>query len=233
MPGGRHGFVIGDVSGHGVGQSLIMSEVRSALRSLVKTEHDLGKILASINRRLLDDAPDEIFVTLMIVQLDPETMHYTYATAGHAGLLIRPNGTYEELRSESLALGLTREARYTTSSSRAFHVGETLLMTTDGLEERHSPANELFGRTRMIHEVQVAGSCTSEQLIRRLIDAATSFSRGVRQHDDVTMVVIRRTDSSGDMRSAGERSYDAQHPHRVTAPPPHPPANDRVRSPHS
>ncbi|MGE0377585.1 MAG: PP2C family protein-serine/threonine phosphatase, partial [Planctomycetaceae bacterium] len=32
MSGGTHGFVIGDVSGHGVGQSLIMSEVRSALR---------------------------------------------------------------------------------------------------------------------------------------------------------------------------------------------------------
>lgn len=197
MPDRTHGFVIGDVSGHGVGQSLIMSEVRSALRSLVKTEHDLGKILTAVNRRLLDDAPDEIFVTLMIVQLDPRTMTFTYATAGHSGLLFRASGEREELRSESLALGLSRDAKYKASEPREFHVGDTLLLSTDGLEERHSRENELFGRERIIQEVQAAGDCSAEQLIQRLVAAADQFSRGNRQHDDVTLVVVRRTGTPG------------------------------------
>ncbi len=192
MPGGTHGFVIGDVSGHGVGQSLIMSEVRSALRSLVKSEHDLGTILSAVNRRLCEDAPDEIFVTLMIVRLDPETMTFAYATAGHSGLLFRASGEWEELRCESLALGLSPEAKYETQAELEFNVGDTLLLSTDGLEERHSPQNELFGRERLVSEVRGCGDCSSEQLIKQLIDAAGRFAKGLKPHDDVTLVAIKR-----------------------------------------
>ncbi len=202
MPDGTHGFVIGDVSGHGVGQSLIMSEVRSALRSLVKTEHDLGTILGVVNRRLCEDAPDEIFVTLMIVRLDPRTMTFTYATAGHSGLLFRASGKCEELRCESLALGLSPEAQYATQAEREFNVGDTLLLSTDGLEERHSPESELFGRERLISEVRNSRGCSSEQLIKRLIDAAGKFAQGLKPHDDVTLVVIKRT---GPLDEAGQR----------------------------
>jgi hypothetical protein len=192
MPARTHGFVIGDVSGHGVGQSLIMSEVRSTLRSLVKSTSDLGEILEGVNRRLMDDSPEDIFVTLMIVRLDPQTMTFTYAAAGHSGLLFRASGECEELRSDSLALGLSRDARYVTQDARKFHVGDTLLLATDGLEERHSPNDELFGRARLIDEVNKSRDCSSQQVIERLVSAASKFARGVEPHDDVTLIVVKR-----------------------------------------
>ncbi|MCA9026977.1 MAG: serine/threonine-protein phosphatase [Planctomycetaceae bacterium] len=187
------GFVIGDVSGHGIGQSIVMSDVRSTLRGMAKSDLSLGEILTKVNLQLVADTPDDIFVTLMLVKVDPESMTFSFASAGHCSLLIRASGECEVLRSGSLALGLSEHATYSTEDDHMFNVGDTLILATDGLEERHSPEGELFGRDRILQEVSHAGPCSSEQLIKRLVTSASTFARGETQHDDITMVIIRRS----------------------------------------
>ncbi len=187
------GFVIGDVSGHGIGQSIVMSDVRSTLRGMAKSKRNLGEILTKVNRQLVADTPDDIFVTLMLVKIDPESMTFSFASAGHSSLLVRASGECEVLRCGSLALGLSEHATYTTEDDHMLNVGDTLILATDGLEERHSPERELFGRDRILQEVRNAGGCSSEQLIQRLVTAADTFARGETQHDDVTLVIVRRS----------------------------------------
>ncbi|MCA9077929.1 MAG: serine/threonine-protein phosphatase [Planctomycetaceae bacterium] len=192
MSEGTQGFVVADVSGHGLGQSLVMSDVRSNIRSMARSKLELGEILTEVNRRLIADTPDDIFVTMMIVKLDPETMTFSYASAGHSSLMIRASGDVEDLRSDSLALGLADIGAYKQRADIPFNHGDTLLLCTDGLEERHSPEGELFGRARIVEEIKDAQKASSEQVIKRLVAAANSFARGEAPHDDVTLVVVRR-----------------------------------------
>src|ERR1051326_71051 len=48
------GIVVADVTGHGVGPALLMAETRAYLRTIVKSDPDLGKILTRANKMLAD-----------------------------------------------------------------------------------------------------------------------------------------------------------------------------------
>ena len=64
MADGRLGIVVGDVSSHGMGPALLMSETRACLRTLAQVHSDVGEILTRTNRVLAMDTADFHFVTL-------------------------------------------------------------------------------------------------------------------------------------------------------------------------
>src|SRR6185436_14446387 len=67
------GLVVGDVTGHGVGPALLMSETRAYLRILAKTNSDAGVILTKANKVLAEDVGYERYVTLFLARLNPES----------------------------------------------------------------------------------------------------------------------------------------------------------------
>src|SRR5207302_10117595 len=55
MIDGSLGIAIGDVSGHGVGPALLMAEARALLRAFARTQTDVSRILALVNKVLVPD----------------------------------------------------------------------------------------------------------------------------------------------------------------------------------
>ena len=82
------GVVVGDVSSHGMGPALLMSETRACLRTLAQVHSDVGEILTRANRLLAADASDFHFVTLAMARLDPRDRSMVYASAGQRGYLL-------------------------------------------------------------------------------------------------------------------------------------------------
>ena len=71
MLGDCLGIVVGDVSSHGMGPALVMSETRACLRTLAQSHDDVGEILTRANRLLACDSDDFHFVTLALARLEP------------------------------------------------------------------------------------------------------------------------------------------------------------------
>ncbi len=67
MMHGRIELVVGDVTGHGVGPALLMSEARAYLRLLSKRSDDLGDVMTQASTALAEDVGSERFVTLLFV----------------------------------------------------------------------------------------------------------------------------------------------------------------------
>ena len=80
------GVVVGDVSSHGMGPALLMSETRAYLRTLAQIHGDVGEILTRANRLLAADASDFHFVTLAMARLDPQRPVDGLRQRGPAGL---------------------------------------------------------------------------------------------------------------------------------------------------
>ena len=57
----KYGMMVADVAGHGFGPALLMAEVRAYLRALAWSQTDLGEILTSANRLLIEDVAAEHF----------------------------------------------------------------------------------------------------------------------------------------------------------------------------
>ena len=105
MPAGRIGIVVADVSGHGFGPALVMSQTRAYLQALLPLGLDVSELATRLNDFLIADGPDARFVTLFLAQLDPRDGSFVYASAGHQCFLLGPGDEVQPLDSTEHAAG--------------------------------------------------------------------------------------------------------------------------------
>ncbi len=199
MVGDQLGLVVADVSGHGLGPSLLMVETRALLRVVARNRIDPGEILARANRVIAEDVQGQLYVTLTLVRLDPPTGDFVFANAGHpAGLLFAPDGSVKsQLRRTGGPLGFTRANPPVSSPGSRLEPGEILVLYTDGLREAASPetpsgGGQEFGLDRITAVVQANRERPAAEIIQALCQAVTEYSAPAPLQDDLTVVVVKR-----------------------------------------
>ncbi len=186
------GIAIGDVSGHGLGPALVMTQVRAYLRAFVQTMDDPAKIVERMNRVLVEDLYEGYFVTLIVAFLDVPTGVLRYVNAGHvAGQLLDVDGTRRTtLDRTGLPLGLVGDRGYFAQEVQVTP-GDTVLLMTDGLIEcRNAEGDFLWDEGA----VEIAAAHVDEPAS----DLVESIYERVRAHagwqplaDDLAMVVLK------------------------------------------
>ena len=71
--------------------------------------------------------------------------------------------------------------------------GDLLLMMSDGLSELFNPEREMLSDAPIIERVRHTASGSAKQVIDGLMELAETWTDGHPQHDDITLVVIKRT----------------------------------------
>ena len=191
------GIAIADVSGKGVPASLIMAMCRSALRSLSRSEHSPSAVLKAVNRHLYPDMKEDMFISMAYIVINRITGEAVLARAGHdAPLMYRENGTeVERLNPKGMAVGIDSGGvfdRFCTDFPFRFGQGDLLLLYTDGLTEALDAAGDEFGVERLCQELQQSARDGAGETLRRLARSVQTFSAGRPQHDDITLIALRR-----------------------------------------
>ncbi len=194
MADGSWTFVVGDVSSHGMGPALLMSETRACLRTLAQSHADPGEILTRTNRVLAADTGDFHFVTLAMVRIDPGERTMTYASAGQRGYLFHADGQVSILDSTALPLGVRADTIVPCGAERVLEPGELLTFFTDGVVEAESPGRVRFGYPRALEVIRSERRRPAADIIAALRDELRDFARGKPQRDDMTIVVVRVTE---------------------------------------
>lgn len=189
----RLGMVVADVSGHGLGASLLMSEARAYLRPLVRRLEDAGEILTHAQELLRDDLGKELFITLLFARLDRSTRRLTYGNAGHpAGQLIGADGTVRAVLGRTgRPLGRQKEGPYPPGREIALQSGDILLLLTDGIDEAMRADDEIFGVERAIDVVRANRHLPAAAIVEALCGAARAFTAPEPPNDDLTVVVVK------------------------------------------
>ncbi len=183
-------LVIGDVSGHGLGPALLMSQTRAYLRTLLLLTHDVSDLLTRLNSFLAMDWGEEHFVTLFLARLVPQEGKMTYASGGHQSYLLRADGRVETLAATGIPLGIM-PAPIRGAPELSLQPGDLLLMVTDGIEETVSPDDRELGRERVLEVAQANRHRSASEIVTALFSAASDFAAGGVQKDDVTAVVVK------------------------------------------
>jgi PAS domain S-box-containing protein len=190
MAGGRLGLVIGDVTGHGLGPALLMSQTRAYLRALLLLTQDVSDLLTRLNGFLDEDCGEEHFVTLFLARVDPQARKLVYASGGHQSYLLRASGRVETLAATGIPLGIM-PGPMRGAPELSLHPGDLLLMVTDGIEETVSPEDCELGRGRMLEVAQANRHRSASEIVTALFSAASDFSAGQVQKDDITALVAK------------------------------------------
>jgi sigma-B regulation protein RsbU (phosphoserine phosphatase) len=187
------GIVIGDASGHGVGPALLITETRAYLRAFTLTSEDIGRIVALVNRRLVEDTGGDSFVTLFFARLDPRTRFLVYTSAGHpGGCVFDPSGSVKALlESTGPPLGVVPDGDFPIGPAITLQPGDLVLLLTDGVVEARAPDGAVFGFQRAIDIVRAYRRDTAAQIVYNLYHAVCAFSQNQPQEDDITAVVIK------------------------------------------
>ncbi len=192
-PDGCLWIVIGDVTGHGIGAALIMTETRAYLRAFAKMDTDPGAILTRLNQELVADLDGEHFVTLILARLDPHERSLIYASAGHvsAFLLNQSGETDYIMESTGIPLGFMPDYEYEKSKPIKLVPENIAVFLTDGIIEAEAPDETEFGFDRTLDLIKCHQHTTANQIVERLYQAVRSFSENQPQEDDVTSVICK------------------------------------------
>lgn len=197
------GVLIADVSGHGLGPSLLMAQTQAYLRALAECHGRPGDLLTHANR-LFSRNDSGHFVTLFLCRLNPWARSFTYAAAGHQAYLVHADGEAQVLSSTSIPLGIDEATTVPDGPTIAIAPGDVLLLLTDGIEEAMSPDRQDYGQQRVLSVVRDHRTKSAIEIMEALFCSAKDFMRGDPQADDITAVVVKR------MNDEAARPQDAR-----------------------
>jgi len=67
------------------------------------------------------------------------------------------------------------------------------VLYTDGVTEALDPNGEEFGPERMTQTLRASAKEGAQGIINRLTADVRNFANGHPQHDDITLIVVRKT----------------------------------------
>ncbi len=193
LPNGRLGLVIADVADKGTGAALYMALSRTLIRTFAILQHTRPDLaLNAANHRILQDTDSDLFVTVFLAILDPDSGTLSYANAGHnPPLLLRASGRVELLGQTGIPLGMFPGEPWQ-RSRRQMAVGDVLLLYTDGVTEAQRRDRQMFGRKRLLQAAETRRGRRAEAIEEGLMADLERFMRDSPQYDDIALMVVKR-----------------------------------------
>jgi serine phosphatase RsbU (regulator of sigma subunit) len=206
LPNERVGLVIADVCDKGLGAALFMTLFRSLLRAVSNIDFyardDAGNLSspsARLKHALLltnnyiaeTHGKTGMFATVFFGILDLSTGQLTYINGGHLPpILLGGNGVKQILNLTGPAVGVLPDAEYRIRQVK-IERGDLLFAYTDGLTDTENPAGEVFPIKHLFPSLH--GSQSVSALLDQIQKQVEAHAAGVKQSDDITMLVLRRT----------------------------------------
>lgn len=188
----RLGFVLGDVSGKGIGAAIFMAITRTMLRATALRGVTADECVTHVNRVLYPETMPQMFVTLVYGIMDTRTGEVSYCNAGHhTPYVMKPSGEVIQLtRTGGLGLCLKPDFVYT-AERVVLEPGDRLFLYSDGVTEAVNQWHDRYSDDRLLESLKEVGYVTPAETIREVYRSITRFSDGVVQNDDITMLALK------------------------------------------
>ncbi len=189
---GRFLVIMGDVAGKGIGAALVMASLHAACRALIRRVHALEDITGILNETFVETTGAGVFVTMLVMLVDPIGKRVHYIRAGHnPPLMVMANGRtllYDGGGDPPVGLFPKLKFRREISSVEA---GSIVVIYTDGVSEAENFRSEQFGVDRLAELVAGSRTVSAGEIHSRIRVALKDFVGDEPTHDDSTLIVLK------------------------------------------
>ncbi len=189
------GLAVADVSGHGLPAALQVRDIYTGLRMGLSRDYKIVRTVERLNAIIHESTLTSRFVSMFYGELDLNGV-FIYVNAGHPPPYhLRSDGSARPLREGGAVLGPLAEATYERGYIN-LRRGELILLYTDGIVEtpgttaRGRPTE--YGSRRLLRTVRRHREEAAERIVEAIFADLEAFAGGRPQHDDRTLVVVRR-----------------------------------------
>ncbi len=190
---GRLGVAIADVSGCGVGPSLLMASLRASLHAELGARTSVADLASRLNDFVHKSSESHTFITFFFGILDAAAGELTYVNAGHnPPILLEAGGGVRRLESTGFCLGMFSGVEFGSAGVR-LAPGDMLCLFTDGITEGRKADREEFGEERLLALLRGNAGLDARAVMARIFDEVRDFTGCAEPSDDMTLVLVRRS----------------------------------------
>jgi sigma-B regulation protein RsbU (phosphoserine phosphatase) len=187
------GVSIGDASGHGLPAALLVRDVVTGLRMGMEGQMKMAYTLRKLNQVIHRSTFSTRFASLFYGEVEANG-NLIYVNAGHPPPLLIRGDRVQQLQATGMVIGPLPELPLRRAYA-FFEPGAVLVLYTDGIFERSTPARGAFGLERLTALVTAHQHLPAPDLVDLIFDAVFSFGNEEDWEDDATLVVVKRTDA--------------------------------------
>ncbi len=191
----NHLFILlGDATGHGFGPALSATQMQAMLRVSFRLGATLDQAYMHVNNQLMEDLPDDRFITAFMGFLDPTTHMVNYHSGGQGPILHfrAANEKCDWHKPTNFPVGILEIDDKQESANLLLQPGDILALISDGVYEYANPEGEAFGEHGVAEVFKSGHHLSMSGLIANLIAAVNEFGGDAPQADDITLVLVRR-----------------------------------------
>ncbi|WP_018933370.1 PP2C family protein-serine/threonine phosphatase [Gracilibacillus lacisalsi] len=193
LPNGKLRIVIGDVMGKGIPAAMLMILTRGAFRSAAETTKGPADTLTAMNNAIYEDLRVlGSFVTVLCADWDPEKQELSYASAGHGlPLVVHSSQQLVDIPvAKGVMLGGLPDVVYNQNTVK-IEEEDLLFFYTDGITEAQNENGDMY-RTERLEKMLIENvDLDINELENVVTHSLESFTKGLPQKDDITMVIMK------------------------------------------
>ncbi|RPJ04329.1 MAG: GAF domain-containing protein [Spirochaetaceae bacterium] len=191
----KYGFVIADVSGHGVSASLVTAMAKVSFNANALLNKTPAEVCGKVNSEIcqLMGEKGEHDVTAFFGILDTQEGAFEYTCCAHQpGLWLKEKGGFEELTTEDTYMGLVADVKFTSKKIK-LATGDRVVLYTDGIVEAMNQNGEQFDTRRLVSAVMANARNSAAVFVQRVIDDVDIFCGHAKPHDDRAILCVDYT----------------------------------------
>ncbi|GAB4449062.1 MAG: hypothetical protein OHK0036_05480 [Bacteroidia bacterium] len=183
-------FCIADVSGKGISAALLMSNIQAVLRSVTEFTHNLKDIIIQLNKRIIENAKREKFVSLFLGKINLMSKQITYINAGHNPPLMWTDNQFQYLEKGTTLLGFLEELPFIDVNILEYKKNLFLFAYTDGLTDFFDEFNiDLNEITTFISKHKNKAPLQIKQEVINRISQLQSTQNALK--DDLAILIVQ------------------------------------------
>jgi sigma-B regulation protein RsbU (phosphoserine phosphatase) len=189
------GIIIGDVSGKGTQAAFYMTLTKGFLKALAKQTDSPSEVLIKMNELFYENVERGRFISMVYAIIDYDRMELKIARAGHNPIITNDlAGKISLINPKGIALGLEKGELFKkviTEHHENLDKEKVYIFYTDGFTEATNKYEEEYGLERMYKIVQDYSYCSAKEIQQKLMEDVNKFIGKCKQHDDMTMVILK------------------------------------------
>ncbi|AGP39941.1 protein phosphatase [Sorangium cellulosum] len=187
-------LLLADAAGHGIGPALSVTQFRAMLRIGLRLSADMDALMHHINQQLIEDLPNDRFITAFLGILDPVTHQLRYHAAGQGPLLHyrAAEGQVVWRDPTTVPLGMFKDLDLPPPPPLVMAPGDLLVLLTDGFYEYQDAAGQVFGKERVGDLIHRLNARPTSDILGALLAEVRRFAGSAKQIDDLTALVVKR-----------------------------------------
>lgn len=191
-------IAIGDVSGKGIQAAFYMTFTKGVLYALCDDYTSSVDVMCRTNKIFRKNAAKGTFISLIFGIFDEAKSIFRFSRAGHNPLIYfnKKDQKLHIYKPEGIAIGMadmSKFSRHISEQSVKMEDGDILIFYTDGMVEAVNRENELFGEERLYALIRKYHDLPSRQLVEKIEEYLAEFVNGTDQHDDMTIIVVKKS----------------------------------------